>query len=138
MILEVYYKPPNLIMVVITVDLHCSQELIINHWNKIFCVHQSVLTIEYYYKDNNFVTFSDQMLQNEREEVASQLELDVPNLEVERRGETMLITIQLSRNAQVKIKWNIIWVAKNERLQYDISVICEDEGNIFCNNYLQI
>lgn len=31
MILEVYYKPPNLIMVVITVDLHCSQELIINH-----------------------------------------------------------------------------------------------------------
>lgn len=78
------------------------------------------------------------MLQNEREEVASQLELDVPNLEVERRGETMLITIQLTRNAQVQIKWNIIWVAKNERLRYDISVICEDEGNIFCNSYLQI
>lgn len=78
------------------------------------------------------------MLQNEREEVANQLELDVPNLEVERRVEPMLITIQLTRSAQVKIKWNIIWVAKNERLRYNISVICEEEGKVFSINYLQI
>ncbi|KAK4326742.1 hypothetical protein Pmani_002760 [Petrolisthes manimaculis] len=67
------------------------------------------------------------ILQSEREEVINQLELDIPNLTVEQRVEPMFIIIQLTRKSQIKIKWNIIWVAKNERLKYDISVSCKDE-----------
>ncbi|KAK3869552.1 hypothetical protein Pcinc_025136 [Petrolisthes cinctipes] len=93
--------------------------------NKI--IHPGRLLVAQSLQDITFYLSFLQILQSEREEVLNQLELDIPNLTVEQRVEPMIIIVQLTRKAQIKIKWNIIWVATNERLRYDISVSCKDE-----------
>lgn len=71
-----------------------------------------------------------QMLYEEREETADHLESDIPNLEIERGLEPMVLKFLPTREYEVKVLWSIIWDSRNNRLKYDIAVECTDEAAV--------
>lgn len=71
----------------------------------------------YYYK----------ILHDERGEALDHLESEVPDVEVVRDMEPIVVQLQSSGQHQVKLQWNIIWCDLNSRFKYNISVTCSEE-----------
>lgn len=68
-----------------------------------------------------------QILRDEREETVSHLESDIPNLEIERILEPLVIKFLPTHDHEINILWAIVWDSRNNRFKYRIAVNCDDE-----------